>query len=305
MKPFCVTFVVLTIAAVAAGETIRLTDGTRVEVTSVRIQDDVVVLVLPDGNLRSVPRSHVDAGSLPDTEVMIAEAIELVELRRLTDQIATSALRAASDLDEGSRRSGLVGKAMLVGFDPERLYAIAEETVRKRASERHVGPVLEWLHSPLGRRTQRARSHASEESRASFRDELAAEPPTRERVELFLRLDRASGTSEAAVAMQSAMTKALLRGLYPSKDEGGHAIEKALERARPKLERQTRSRIQMSLHFMYRDLSDEALREYVEFLESEDGAWLSDVLLEALFAAMEEGARRAGEVLAEALKLKV
>lgn len=305
MKPFLETFFVLAIAAVVSAESIRLTDGTRVEVVSVRVRGDVVVLVMPDGELRSVPRSYVDAESLPDAAAMIAEAIELVGLRGLTDQIATSAQRAVSDLRDGSGRSMLVGRAMLAGFDSERLYAIAEQTFRERASERPVEPVLEWLRSPLGRRTQRAQSNASQESRASFRDELAAEPPTRERVELLLRLDRASGTSEAAVEMQTAMTKALLRGLYPSKDEGGHAIEEALERARPRLERKTRSRIQMSLHFMYRDLSDEALRKYVEFLESEDGAWLSDVLLEALFAAMEEGARRAGEVLAEALKLRV
>lgn len=302
MKPILYSLIVLFSATAFGAETVRFTDGTHIDVVGFEVRDDVVVLVTPDGKLRSVPLSSVDPETLPDQEAMIAEAIELMGLRRLIDEIARSARRAATGLDGGALTSELVADAMAQGFQAERLYEVAEETFRDRANGLQLGAALDWLRSPIARRIEDAETSGSDEMRARYTDELAFAPPTRERVELLLRLDRASGTSEAAVEMQAAMMKALLQGLYPSGPDVHHAIEEALEEARPRLARKTRTRIQMSLHFMYRDVADDELSQYVSFLESDNGEWLSRVLLKSLFAAMEEGARRSGEVLGEHLK---
>jgi len=47
----------------------------------------------------------------------------------------------------------------------------------------------------------------------------------------------------------------------------------------------------MSLLYTYKDVSDEELAENLRYLESENGRWLSRVVLKSLFAAMEDGAR--------------
>ncbi len=302
MKPFLQTLVVLCIATTLGAETVRFNDGTFIDVVSFEVRDDVVVLVTADGKLQSVPRSFVDLGTLPDQEALIAEAIELTGLRQLTDEISRSARLAASGLDLGALSSELVADAMAKGFDADRLYEVAEETFRGRAAGLQLGAALDWLRSPMARRIEEAETSGSDELRERHSTGLVSTPPTRDRVELLLRLDRASGTSESAVAMQAAMMKALLQGLYPSGPNTSHAIEEALEDARPRLARRTRSRIQLSLHFMYRDLSDGELAQYVSYLESENGEWLSHVLLKSLFAAMEHGARRSGEALGERLK---
>ena len=301
MKPFIQTVVVLAVAAAACAETVRFTDGTHMEVVSYEIREHVVVLVTADGKLRSVPKSFVRLDTLADEEAMIAEAIELTGLRRLTDEIASSAREAAFGLDDGPT-SELLADAMSKGFASERIYRAAETTFREQASSMRLGAALEWLRSPFARRMERAESLAGDASLQTYLKQLESAPPSAERVELLLRLDRASGTSEAAVEMQAAMMTAFLQGMSPSGPETEHAIEHAVEGARPKLARKTRNRIQLSLHFMYRDISDTELAQYVTYLESENGEWLSRLLLKSLFAAMEEGARHSGEVLAENLE---
>ena len=310
MKPFLNTLVVLGVATAVYSETVHFTDGTRMEVASYEIRDDVVILLTSDGKLRSVPRSYVVVDALADEDAMVAEAIELLGLRRLTDEIAYSARQAAAGIDEGSLTTEMLVDAMSEGFASERIYRVAEETFRERASGMRLGSALEWLRSPFARRMERAEFNGSRGSLEGYIAELESAPPSGERVELLLRLDRASGTSDAAVEMQAAMMKALLQGMYLSEQAGPagqagpgaeDAIDQAVERARPKLARKTRNRIQLSLHFMYRDVSDDELGRYLAYLESEDGEWLSGVLLKSLFAAMEEEARRSGEVLAERL----
>ena len=312
MKPLINTPIVLGVASVlcvanvVCAETVHFKDGTHMEVASYEIRDDVVILLTSDGKLRSVPRSYVvlDALAPEDAEAMVVEARELLGLRRFTDEIASSARQAAVEIDDGSRTSGMLVDAMSEGFASEHIYRVAEETFREGASGVRLGAALEWLRSPFARRMEQAESRGSRGSLEGYIAELESAPPSGERVELLLRLDRASGTSEAAVEMRAAMMKAVLRGVNlsgPAGPGGERAIEQAVEQARPKLARKTRNRIQWSLHFMYRGVSDDELRRYLAYLESDNGVWLSRVLLKSLFAAMEEGARRSGEGLAERL----
>ncbi len=304
MKPLASTLIVFAVATPLCAETIHFTDGTRMEVASYEIRDHVVILLTADGKLRSVPRSYVDLNALADKEAMIAEAIELLGLRHLTDEIASSARQAAAGIDEGSSTSEILVDAMSEGFASERIYRVAEDTFREKAKGMHLGAALDWLRSPFARRMEEAASSGTRGSLESYIAGLESAPPSGDRVELILRLDRASGTSDAAVQMQVAMMKALLQGMYLSRHAGAgaeQAIEQAVEQARPKLARKTRNRIHLSLHFMYRDVSDDELARYLAYLESENGEWLSRVLLKSLFAAMEEGARRSGEAFAERL----
>jgi len=58
----------------------------------------------------------------------------------------------------------------------------------------------------------------------------------------------------------------------------------------------------MSLLYTYKDVSDEELAENLRYLESENGRWLSHVVLKSLFVAMEDAARRTGATIAIELR---
>ena len=312
MKPITPTILLLAALGTASAETVFLTDGGALEVSRYEVRDDVVVFVTPDGKLQSLLRSFVDLDAtqqkgqfalsapyrLPASEAMVAEAVELIGLRRLTDEIATSAQGVARGVRHASFPPDVLALATSKGFRADRLYEIAEDAFRSRASRSQLSTALVWLRSPLARHKRALETGASRDTRASFHAAIMKNPPSRARLELVQRLDIASGTSEAAVEIQAAMMGALLEGL----ETPASAAETVVEQARPQFAAKTRARIQMSLLYTYKDVSDEDLADNLRYLESENGRWLSRVVLNALFAAMEDAGRRTGETISRELR---
>ena len=311
MKPTTPTILLLAALGTASAETVFLTDGGALEVSRYEVRDKVVVFVTPDGKLHSVPRAYVDLDAtrkrgfalsdtyrLPASDAMVAEAVELIGLRRLTDEIATSAQGVARGVRHASFPPDVLALATSEGFRADRLYEVAADAFRSKASRSQLSAALVWLRSPLARQKSALETGASRDARASFDAAVMKNPPSRARLELVQRLDIASGTSDAAVEIQAAMMGALLEGL----ETPASAAEMVVEKARPQFAAKTRARVQMSLLFTYKDVSDEELWENLRYLESENGRWLSHVVLKSLFAAMEDAARRTGETIARELR---
>ena len=312
MKPTTPMILLLAALGTASAESIFLADGGAFEVRRYEVHDDVVVFVTPDGKLRSVPRAYVDLDAtrqmshfalsetdrLPASDAMVAEAVKLIELRRLTDEIATSAQGVARAIRHASFPPDVLAVATSKGFRADRLYEVAEHAFRSNTSRSQLSAALVWLRSPLARRKGVLGTGASRETRESFRAAIMEKPPSRARLELVQRLDVASGTSEAAVEIQAAMMGSLLEGLKTPSS----AAEMVVEQARPQFAAKARARIQMSLLYTYKDVSDEELAENLLYLESENGRWLSHVVLKSLFAAMEDAVRRTGATIAIELR---
>ena len=134
-------------------------------------------------------------------------------------------------------------------------------------SRLQLSAALVWLRSPLARRKRVSEAEARE-TRESFEAATIKNPPSRARLELVQRLDLASGTSDAAVEIQAAMMGALLEGL----ETPASVAATVVEQARPQFAAKTRDRIQMSLLYIYKDVSDEDLAENLLYLESENAA---------------------------------
>ncbi|TDI39567.1 MAG: hypothetical protein E2P02_18425 [Acidobacteria bacterium] len=310
MKSTTPMILLLAALGTATAETVFLNDGGALEVSSYEVRGDVVVFVTPDGKLRSLPRAYVDLDAtqgrfslsetsrLPTSEAMVAEAVELVGLRRLTDEIATSAQGVARGVRHASFPPEVLALATSQGFRADRLYEVAEKAFRSRASRLELSAALVWLRSQLARRKRVSEADKSRDTRESFEAATMKNPPSRARLELVQRLDTASGTSEAAVEIQAAMMGALLEGL----ETPASAAATVVEQARPQFAAKTRGRIQMSLLYTYKDVSDEELAENLRYLESENGRWLSRVVLKSLCAAMEDAARRTGATIARELR---
>ena len=301
------------------------TDGTSLEVSAYEVRGELVVLTTTDGKLRSVPRSYLDipatrvaatpaepsphpADSSPNTEALVAEAFELVGFRRLTSEISRSASAVAGEYYSASKSdptSMLMAAALSTGFAEERFQEVAEQAFRDRATSARLSDAVLWLRSPFARKMGRIEREHGAEGLLDYTREIEADPPTRSRVGLLHRLDVASGTSETAVEMQAAMMTAMLEGVNPGLPSEQRlspiAIERIVREARPRFAQKTRDRVQLSLMFTYRHVTDDELRGYLEYLESDGGTWLSHVVLKSLFVAMEDAARRSGEVLAEGL----
>jgi hypothetical protein len=272
--------------AAAASEVVLFRDGTRMEARSVELGDGVAVITAMDGKLLSVPREHI-----------VSDPASIVDIRGWAREMARSVHRAAESYGAFAPRdpaSALVTDALTRGFAEDRLAEEAARAFAERSNDLVWAEILPWLHSPLVQKMERLE-----------RAELPASPPggaTPVRLELLERLDRATGTSDIALELQAAMTASIVDGVNASLPVAHQRAEGeltfALDRVRASLEPETRERILSSFLHTYRDVSDEELREYVEFLESDNGLALSQAILESLYVAIEDSSRRTSSIVA-------
>jgi hypothetical protein len=298
----------------AGAELLVFQDGSRMEILRYEIAGDVVVLTARDGKLLSVPRAEVDldrttaSNRAPETLSLsdpAGEALLLLDLRRMTDEIVLAARGAGEAYlaaDPRDPRAPLFRAALREGFEPDRFYRIAADSFRERSTGLAWNEILPWLRSALVRKLNRVSTDDfPNPSSEELRRELASSPPSLARLELVERLDRASGRSATAVAMEITLLKTLLAGMNSGLDPARRAspveIERAAERYRPEFLAAARERVRLSLLHRYQNVEDRELREYLSFLESSGGVSLGRSVLESLFAAMEDAAQRSGELL--------
>lgn len=313
---------VLSLVALLTGqahaETMVFRDGSRMEVLRYELDGDLVVLTAPNGKLLSVPRGSVDleateaSNRKPDpANDPAGEALRLLDLRHLTDEIARAARGAGEDqlaaTPRYDPRSESLRAALREGFDPDRFYQITIVSFREKADALAWNEILPWLRSELVQRLSRnSNQEPSASSLEEFRTGLASNPPSLSRLQLIERLDRASGTSTGAVVMEIALMKALLAAMNPSFDSEGRLsraqIEELAERSRPGLLDSARERVRLLLLYRYRSASDRDLRQYLSFLESQGGLALGRSVLESLVVAMEDASLRTGKLLGARLR---
>jgi hypothetical protein len=311
--PFALALValaaLLTLSPRAYAELVIFHDGSRMEVLGYELEGNLVVLTTPDGRLLSVPRALVDldrtSATSPDP---VDEALRSLDFRRLTDDIVVAAHRAGEDSaghdphDPRDPPTGRFTAALRDGFDADRFYRIAADAFRERSSSLAWNEILPWLRSPLLQRLERlSGDDPSASSLEAFRSKIAASPPSLARLDIVERLDRATGTSATAVAMELVLMKTLLVAVNPSLDASRRLsrgqIEDVAESARPDFLAAARARVRLLFLYRYRDVDEGELRQYLSFLESRGGQSLGRSMLESLFVAISDAARRSGDLL--------
>ena len=215
MKPTTPTILLLAALGTANAETVFLNEGAALELQPLRSARRRRGLRHPE---REAPiRATPLRGTRSDEEKGPLRAFRNVPtsrdpghgrrsrrahgLRRLTDEIATSAQGVARGVRYASFPPDVLALATSKGFRADRLYEVAEDAFPSKASRSQVRDALVWLPSPLARRKGLVEVGASRDFQAA----IMKNPPSRARLELMERLDIASGTSEAAVEIQAAM----------------------------------------------------------------------------------------------------
>jgi len=295
---FWITTLVVALPAISESETILLVDGSRIEVSALEVREDVVVFTTADGSRHSVSREFVVTEG---NDASIASLIELVGLKELVGELASSAQTAAAGFDDGIVDGDTLALAMREGFAESRLYAVAARAFRESASGMRVDEAIEWLSSPTARTMKRVELAPDRASFHDFLESVTKRPPHIDRVELVMRLDRVTGATAAATEMQMALLGALLTGTDRQEDPDTGRL---LDGVRETITTETASRLRLTLLYSYRNVPDDELKRYVSHLESEEGAWVHETLVEALFAALRDGARRAGEIMGERIRRK-
>ncbi|MBA1272989.1 DUF2059 domain-containing protein [Stutzerimonas azotifigens] len=177
-------------------------------------------------------------------------------------------------------------------FAPQAMDNRALQALRSNLADPQ--PALEFYQSPLGRKIVSAEVLAG---RREQLDKYAGGLPRLEagsnRQLLIRHLAQAVPATEAGAEVSLALAGVAadsLSQMLPGILGGGQA-QGLLDTQRERLIQQMDGEIDNTLLFVYRDLSDAELEEYVAFAQSSDGKAYFDAALKALRAALAVGAQ--------------
>ena len=195
-------------------------------------------------------------------------------------------------------------------YGKDYLMASVRKTFYREAQGRDMEPSLEWLRSPVGAKVSRAEAEAARpealEGMMEFFEEYQGIDSDSPRVRLLSDLDESAGVTESGVRLVLEMARSTARGVNHLAPGGGPASAEALEDQISQLKQQIRPLLREStkllLYFKFRSLSEEELRQYLEFVRSSDGQWLKEAVLNSVVQALCDAGDRTGRLIDEEIQ---
>ncbi len=253
------------------------------------------------------------AGLLPaQSDSQIDEVLSLYGVESQVGQIPAQIQEQLKSYDDGRDAETLrILKDILPrAYGQDYLMASVRETFYREAQGRDLEPSLKWLRSPLGARISRAEAEAGRpealEEMMEFFEEYQGIDADSPRVRLLSDLDKEAGVTESGVRLVLEMTRSTARGVNHLAPGGQPVSAEALEDQISQLKQQIRPLLREStkllLYFKFRSLSDDEIRQYLEFVRSSDGQWLQEAVLNSVVQALRDAGDRAGSLIDEQLQ---
>jgi hypothetical protein len=166
-----------------------------------------------------------------------------------------------------------------------------------------------WYRSPLASRIAQAEVSANEPAAqaamTAYLQGLQRDPPSPARLRLVERLDRATGGTDTALDLVSAMTRGLARAIAPTLPPERRPRPGELEPIDQQIRREHRQQlgqaIALRMLFANRDVPDADLEEYLAFWESPPGRWAARSTGRAFVQTLGTVMERVGRDLARAM----
>ena len=265
-------------------------------------QEAPPVATAPDAPAVEATAVRPDARVVSARPATVDEVLDLSGLRPQLTGIANALgaeyLPRSGQL--GERDTAAVVRLVARHFAPERLYAGIRDDFGRRVDQRQLDAMAVWFRSPIGRKVTALEIAASAPEAASkiaaFAAGLKSSPPPASRLELVQRLDWVTATSQettdlALVVAGSIARAAAAAGPAERRTRAG-LVDRRVEEMRGQMATVIGENVLAQMLYVYAPLSDDELKQYVEFLASPPGRWYGRAAHAALLRVVRELADR-------------
>ncbi len=231
------------------------------------------------------PPPAVAAPDVPPAEVTGPATVdEILEASGIRAQLPSIVAALAADYlprpgQLAARDAMLVTQVVAHHWAPERVFGALREEFRRRVDARQLEAMAVWFRSPLGRRvTAREIAAAGPEhapKMAAFAAGFKTSSTSDARLALVQRLDWVTGTShettEIGLAIAGSVARAAAAATPPSRRPRAGLVERRIEEMRGRVGATVSGNILTQMLYVYSPLTDDELRQYVDFLASATG----------------------------------
>lgn len=267
---------------------------------------DQAYLIDPEFSLDKIP-AH--AGLSRQEEGLVQEVLELSGARK---QMESYSDILSSTLSRFRARLGLEKQLdetvffLRDSYKINRIYPLVVSTFTARFNKKYMIAVLQWLKSPLGRKSTDLEVAANMQGRLdkspAYREEY--ERMNEGRRQLIRDMEKAVRATELNVDMLAVSIFEMLKGMQTGMQGSWKMTSEEIAAVVGKVRGVSRDQLNMdvlaSLAYTYSGLSDEELFEVVAFYQSQEGRWFNDTNIEAVSFAISKASREVGEKMGSA-----
>ncbi len=271
---------------------------------------DAAYLIDPDFSSDKVP-AH--AGRSDEEERLIHDVLALSgtrqEMAYYVDIVVSSVPDVQGVMSKEKTKQDLHA-IIRDTFGQGRLYPSLVSAFSARFNGAHIHAVIQWLKSPLGRKTatrEFGTTTAEKLPQSAAIEDMYEKLPERRR-KIIEDMERAFGMTDLNIDIVSLSLFEMLKGMQSQLADrssmSSSEIDAFVGNVRNMPREHLTRHILNSLSFRYRDVTDEEIRAVMQFSATPAGKWLHETRRDALRAAIGKASRETGEKVGRTLALK-
>lgn len=241
-------------------------------------------------------------------EKLVEELLTVSGVRKSFDQIPEKVLQGAQRSSAKPNDPAVVAaveKIMQEAFRSERFHKRVQASLLKDFERKRVEALLAAFRAPLAKKLVELEGAKQDPQEiAAFAKGLAKNPLPKERIDLVQRLDAVTRAGEITTEIVLTTTRAMVSGATGGDAQKMAAFDKQLGAQRGKLAEVLRNAVLVSFAYIYRDVSDADLGEYLKLYEGEDGKWLMERITTGMIEEFRSAGEEAGSQIAAVSKSK-
>lgn len=241
-------------------------------------------------------------------EKLVEELLTASGVRKSFDQIPEKVLQGAQRSSARPNDPAVVAaveKIMQEAFRSERFHKRVQASLLKDFERKRVEALLAAFRAPLAKKLVELEGAKVEpQAVAEFAKGLAKNPLPKERIDLVQRLDAVTRAGEVTTEIVLTTTRAMVSGATGGDAKQMAVFDKQMDAQRGKLAEVLRNAVLVTFAYIYRDVSDADLGEYLKLYESDDGKWLMERLVSGMIEEFRSAGEEAGGQIAAVSKSK-
>ena len=215
-------------------------------------------------------------------EEMVARYIEKSGVGEMLRTIPESMDALASQSSLTSRNPDVdikVNRLLKESFDLKQAEKSLATYLLRNTDRKFIGDMLQWLETPLATKISKEEIKAAgpdkQPEMLRYLADLTSNPPSQERIAVIQEVEQATHLSELTTNILMELSKGMLdyvnRALPQDKRHQATDDAEMIENMRPVIQESLRKQMILSSFYVYRNISNEELRDYAAFYRSELG----------------------------------
>lgn len=227
---------------------------------------------------------------------------ELASFPEQIDAFAAQMKLTSKNPAEDDRVAQLIKDSYDIDYAEDYLF----DYLLNNSDENTLAYVLAWLETPLGRKITAEEVSAHDPGEAAnmlhFVADMQSSPPPQSRIALVQQLEETAGLTEHAVNIAVSVMRGMMSSVNaacaPERQKNAEEINAMIAEIKPVLSSGLRQQILLSCFYTYRNLTDEEVEAYIQFLGTRSSKKFNNLVVQAITHVFNSSFAVVGEKIA-------